>query len=880
MDFDKAINDMFGNLDQVFDGYELKMAHGKWISPYHVNGTRDRQGKRQQLAIQPSGAVSDFNGDTTDVVNLFRTFHPEFGDRVTAIREMIKRAGLDVNEYDDSTPEQQQRRTDRERLAEQLRADYLGTPGDPVRRYLATGRGWTPADIDAAADFLAVVTDATRPEFERVTGLMFGNGDGANATPSTTWHRDTIVIPTYDRQRRVRYAKTRSIVEKRFGNPNATLSHVDFAAVPMFNYNRTAFAADIAERRRVVVVESELCAIRCTVRGISNVVALRGSAVTRENVVNMVVDGAQQIVLALDADKKPAEIRRTVERFVTYSDNLLSVFVATWPAELGKDPDEIITRHGEQPVRDAVDNAVKFDRWNAATYAAEFNQATTDSDRQAVRDAALEQLSALEPLARKEFADTYSATTGDAFDAADLIDSATARQQAREQLAFADKLKKANDGLSRAIATGDPVRVGRAFDAMTAIERPRPDADPLALEHEFDDLTTGQMFAELADNGDDIVTPFYFYGDRHAFPLRLKSTGVTYICANTSHGKSVFLQNLAYWLAYGTTGRPVLFYSLEEAKNDVITEFANIHIHNADKTSPDRYTEHAMLTHDRTKTNLSVLRDYFRTGNADVFDALANVPDQYNDRLTERQKIGRELGLFVRDLRGADGHPRRLYVVDRQRDPNEQPRLELSRLPDLLRHIDAMVAKIHPAAIFIDYVQLITSGERYLNTFDDLAHVVSEIQAAAQRLRIPIVCAAQMNRDNGKSDIYNISIDNISGSSAIEKGADAIVLLVNSMKFRPRSKEEKERPIDWPVGPVVMPGQPGYLLAALVKNRGGVGYAHALFKYDGARRWIPSGEYSADTREPEPDADAAPAATTPAVTLPCDDDNNDLFTQN
>ena len=91
------------------------------------------------------------------------------------------------------------------------------------------------------------------------------------------------------------------------------------------------------------------------------------------------------------------------------------------------------------------------------------------------------------------------------------------------------------------------------------------------------------------------------------------------------------------------------------------------------------------------------------------------------------------------------------------------------------------------------------------------------------------------------------------------------MLLVNSMKFRPRSKEEKKRPIDWPVGPVVMPGQPGYLLAALVKNRGGVGYAHALFKYDGARRWIPSGEYSADTREPEPATDAAPAATTTAT---------------
>lgn len=889
MDYQQVKRETFAHLDAIFPEMELKMKSGKWTSFYHhSDGTVDRRRKGSQTAIWPDGAVFDWNGNSTDTVKLFQSLHPEFGEYNAAAREMLKRAGLNPDEFDSAPEAIKQRRDEWERLLANLRQNYTGTPGDAVRRYLAApidqgGRGWTDDDIKAAADYLAVVTD--RAEFERVTHLVFGHRDpqSGTLTASTDWHtRTPLIIPTFDRQRRIRYAKTRSINgEKRFDNPNTQLSRLSFADVPMFNYNRATFDNNIPDRRRVVVVESELCAIRCTIRGISNVVALRGSAVTRNNVVKFVLDGASQIVLMLDNDKSAKQIRETVAKYDEYSDGMLDVLIATIPADLGKDPDEVITRHDVAHLRAVIDNAVSFNRWNAATYATEYTQAANDGDRLAVRQSALEHLATLDRHSQREFAATYATTTGNTFDADDMPDAASARQRTREQLKFGEQLRKASDRLSRAIDNGNADRINQAFADMMAIVPPTHEADPLANDPEFVQRTDEQLLAMLGDNGDDIITPFMFYGDRQLFPLRLKASGLTYICANTSHGKSTFIQNIAYWMATPSTTnghpRPVLYYSLEENKTDVITEFVNIHIHNGDIS---RHTDKRNLSTDRNTTNFAVLREYFRTGKPDVFDALDPTPETVNERWNERQRIAAQIKKFIGTT--INGTDKTLFIFDAKRDPDETPQLKLSQLPDLLRHIRAAVDRVHPAAIFIDYIQRVKSGERYLNTFDDLAAVADGIQTLAQDLRIPIVCAAQMNRSNGKLSPADMSLDNIAGSSAIEQGADVILLLYNSGKHKvERAPQGNPVVVDWPVGDPVTLGVPGHLFGLLAKNRGNIGRGHALFKYDAASRWIPGGQYSADTNGRDPDL--APATTgtaaptpTPSATMP-DDENNSLF---
>jgi replicative DNA helicase len=87
----------------------------------------------------------------------------------------------------------------------------------------------------------------------------------------------------------------------------------------------------------------------------------------------------------------------------------------------------------------------------------------------------------------------------------------------------------------------------------------------------------------------------------------------------------------------------------------------------------------------------------------------------------------------------------------------------------------------HPdlCAIFVDYLNLITTGEA--SSFDSRAQEVSLItrtlKELARSLNIPIIALAQLNRDVDKTDQKIPSLSNLKESGSIEQDADMVLLM-------------------------------------------------------------------------------------------------------
>lgn len=105
-----------------------------------------------------------------------------------------------------------------------------------------------------------------------------------------------------------------------------------------------------------------------------------------------------------------------------------------------------------------------------------------------------------------------------------------------------------------------------------------------------------------------------------------------------------------------------------------------------------------------------------------------------------------------------------LYIAD---SPN-------MRLLDLRAHARRMKARHSIAAIFIDYLTLITSEERDQPRHEQIAEISRSLKALARELDIPVIALSQVRRDaEGKMP----SLADLRESGSIEQDADVVLFL-------------------------------------------------------------------------------------------------------
>jgi len=112
---------------------------------------------------------------------------------------------------------------------------------------------------------------------------------------------------------------------------------------------------------------------------------------------------------------------------------------------------------------------------------------------------------------------------------------------------------------------------------------------------------------------------------------------------------------------------------------------------------------------------------------------------------------------------------------------DDQPNLQVSQLAARAKR---MVKAHGVQVIFIDYLSEVKGDGRFPNKQEEIMYVSKAIRAVAKNLNIPIICLAQLNRENEKAERKPRKSD-LRESGQIEADAYSIMLLHRDDENRP-----------------------------------------------------------------------------------------------
>lgn len=258
-----------------------------------------------------------------------------------------------------------------------------------------------------------------------------------------------------------------------------------------------------------------------------------------------------------------------------------------------------------------------------------------------------------------------------------------------------------------------------------------------------------------------IPTSYEFGDDFNSKQLILPGGALSFICAPTSHGKSTFLRNLALEVAMQPEEGRVLYFTFEESKQALWTQFINLYF-DVVRTKQGKSGD----LHRPTKkynNGKSIMR-YFREGAAAM---------EKWDTDAKRAFPG-----IVRDFKeriiclNTPNNTGRLKVINKD--------LHLNQLVEAINYYTKSMEKQGKKvkAIFLDYIQLLTVENSKDNRKAELVEICNELMHLSVKMKIPFVMAAQLNRD-AKSPHLMFN-QNLSDASDIEKAANLIICLWSS----------------------------------------------------------------------------------------------------
>lgn len=340
-----------------------------------------------------------------------------------------------------------------------------------------------------------------------------------------------------------------------------------------------------------------------------------------------------------------------------------------------------------------------------------------------------------------------------------------------------------------------------------------------AKDGEFAELvalpTKQSLDAKFCQTQEAYQTKYMFQKGAVTYPLMIPSGAITFLAAPTSHGKSTLLRCLALDMAKDELSKPeadrgaILYFTFEEDDTDVIAQLMNTYI-GKDFTRANRDFSHG---------NLASLKEYLNKGKSDYIQK--DMRNEVASKVDEFERLYLYSGL--------------LRVFYRNYDSTK-----------LIKAIEYMAKHMKVKAVFIDYIQLLQmeGKSNRVSRTEELKAICTDLKDFAVTSKLPIICAAQLNRDGAKSPL-DMRPQNMSESSDIEKIANVIVCMYNSdhkvdnaSDYDKRAKEANLIARDFLIGDARTK-----IYAVIAKNRGGIIGGDAVLRFNGNTGEVkPNGE--------------------------------------
>ena len=679
----------FDRLPEVFPDFGF-VRKGRGWTAQNRDATKASFGARADRLIcnQPGGFWIHGEGRVSWLEYL-EGAHPTGADFVSAVRKLAELAGVDASPLDrELTPEQAERLESRVRQGDLLET-FLAIAGDRLetdetaRRYLES-RG-----LDG--DGLGVC-----PPLEEISKALAGftesEIEASGLLADRRWS-GRLVIPWRGPSGRLESLIARDLTGK--ADPGEKYLRLKGSRV-----ESPVFGLDMIDGRRdgLVLVEGLLDVFLLRQKGLTTATATGGNfrQLTPDRW-RALSDLVPSVVLASDNDPTGYEaLEEALENF-RKGDQTLKVYVLD-PAILGdhKDPDEFVRAKGLEAFQKALSNCY---RWS--TYLAEktLSEANRDAEGHPTREA-LEQVLDLAADLRGPYA---------ALDREDVLRTATTwTQYSREAL---DKVQKEiqtqrererTQESARRIARELDASLARGGDVYQLTGKARADLE--RLEHKTEDFPPPFSVDALVDilkTTPEGLTSGWSSLDEKGVRFQPKELAI--LGARTGHGKTTVLVHLLRNWLDRDLGGPLVLFTHEEPTELVLCRLA------------------ALLTADHSITGdrwpFIAVRDFLRN------------PE------------GRELWSNPKTLRDAldrlRGYEDRLHIVHRPGWTAGQIYAESVRIAD----------QKGLGAVFVDYLQRIPPEGKADRRDMEVSAIGRTLKALAIDMAVPVVAAAQINRE-------------------------------------------------------------------------------------------------------------------------------------
>lgn len=789
---------LFARADVAFPAYHLTQYRGGWKTSLKLDRSQTSRHDKSVITRSHPNRILEQGGESKDLLSLWME-EGNYSSTFEAVEALCRQIGITPPERQSSEEWEKfcKEQEARERLLTKMRK-AISDPEQGARTldYLRNKRGYTE---DYISKLIEWGVGCLTPEVAREMG---------DSLPySLQIDKHQFALPYYSGSRLYGFI-FRDITGTLDGGEKYRFTSGLKKKAHLFGLTGLKLTGNKEKDRTLTIVEGQLDALHAQLEGLENVVATGGVALSPEALQEAKQRGVERVVLILDTegdatkdaqrDKDRAKALRAIHAAG------LEGFIVTLPTEGGKvDVDSYLNSHDIHQLEAVIETAESAPLFLLRLLEEEALEKIKEQEQQEIwaeqnisdfRRSVLSLLtdSITRPTDRdriyKEVSDfSQGAITADA-----IKEEADAIRAVEDSKRHAEETRKITEQASN-LAKAD-----KAEEALELLSKELPRLSQMKRETEFSSLLTTpteQDFREeMQRKKEGLQTSYTFEknGEREVFTL--PSGAITLVCAPTSHGKSTLLQNLALQLAQDGKEGAVLYFTFEEEESSIKLQMLNKYLN----------VEITRQYEGKKFNNLTTLTEYYRTGSTQYVRGAAA------DRLKEGEPL-----FFSLLTSGKIRVYRKNWNAAKLRDA-----------------ISYLCKQIKVKAVFIDYIQLLRldgwRGERRA----ELCNICDLFNNLAIDYSLPIVMAAQLNRDAASP--LEMHAQNLAESADIERYANTILCLWNS-SFKPttRSKAEDKELTDLQTRFNFTLGTGGKVYAKVTKNRGGVVGLEGTLDYNG-----------------------------------------------